>query len=120
MYTIHFQHNPLVPVGDHDYTEKMMTLLKGVVSTWYRFGLNLGIENEELQQIKNEPTAADCMSDLLDTWIKMKGSKATIFEIIRVCKNIGNIDLAERLQDDDDIKKQLKLDGGMNSVDVLS
>ena len=109
----------------------MMILLNGVVSKWERFGLGLGIEYEELQQIKEELTAADCMSDLLVTWIRMKGSKATIYEIIRVCESIGNFDLAERLQDDDDIKKQFKIDikkqskidggdGGMNSEDVLS
>ena len=98
-----------------------MTLLNPVISKWEPFGLGLGIAYDKLQVINAERlTADDCMRVLLVTWIKKKDDKATIYEIIQACKRIGNFDLAERLQDDDDIKKQLKIDGGMNSVDALS
>ena len=99
----------------------MMILLKGVIPRWESFGLNLGIDFNDLQKIdEGKLTAGGCMTKLLATWIKMKGSKATIYEIIQACTTLGNVDLAERLQDDCEIKKQLKIDGGMNSVDALS
>lgn len=101
-----------VLVDDDDYTKKMMILLKGVIPRWESFGLGLGIDYNDLQKIdEGKLTAGGCMTKLLATWIRMKGGKATIYEIIQACKTIGNLDLAERLQDDDDIKKQLKIDG---------
>ena len=112
-----FQYNFPVPTGDGDYTDTMIALLKGVIPRWEAFGLYLDIDYDELQVINaGKLTAAECMMKLLAKWIELNAEKATIYEIIQACIRISNFDLAERLQNNDDIKKKLNMEGGMYSV----
>ena len=110
-----FQYN--FPVDD--YIDNMIVLLKGVIPQWQAFGVNLDIDYDELQVINaGKLTAAQCMMKLLAKWIELNAEKATIYEIIQACIRISNFDLAERLQNNDDIKKKLNMEGGMYSVDA--
>ena len=116
---IRFQYNFPVPAGDDDYIDTMIALLKGVIPRWEAFGLYLDIDYDELQVVNaGKLTAAECMMKLLVKWIELKGEKATICEIIQACIRINNFDLAERLQNNDDIKKKLNMEGGVYSVDA--
>ena len=116
---IRFQYNFPVPAGDDDYIDTMIALLKGVIPRWEAFGLYIHIDYDELQVINaGKLTAAECMMKLLVKWIELNAEKATIWVIIQACIGISNFDLAERLRNNDDIKKKLNMDGGMYSVDA--
>ena len=52
------------------------------------------------------------MKQLIVTWIREKGDKATIYDIIKACRKIGNFALAEELENDSEIKKTFGIDRG--------
>ena len=73
------------------------------------------MDYDELQEIKSnpdrptvtqhmtevpEPTAKRRMMQVIKAWIDQYGTEATFDKIIRACVNIGNLALAEKLEED--------------------
>ena len=84
----------------------MLEKLKEVIPDWKMFGLHLGLPPDELREIDSDTrTTEECFYDLLCTWIKVKGSAATVSELKRACRNVGDIALAQRLETNEKIKK---------------
>ena len=72
---------------------------------WKRFGLQLNIPLNELEEIDEGRLDVDeCMTELLLAWIQ--GQKvATVSDIKRACQSVDNNRLAEELDTNEDIQK---------------
>ena len=90
----------------------MLKTLEEVIPQYNQFGLYLGLHHNVLQEIEGgRLTAEECMKQLIVIWIREKGDKATIYEIIEACRRM-NHDLAEKLENDSEIKKTFGMNGG--------
>ena len=90
----------------------MLKTLGEVIPQYNQFGLHLGLHPNVLQEIEGgRLTAEECMKQLIVTWIREKGDKATINEIIKACRRM-NHGLAEKLENDSEIKKTFGMNGG--------
>ena len=91
----------------------MLTTLGGVIPQYNAFGLHIGLDHSVLQEINGDRlTAEECMRQVIVTWIRKKGDKATIYEIIEACRKIKNFAVAEELENDSEIKKTFGIDRG--------
>ena len=91
----------------------MLKTLGEVIPQYNQFGLHLGLHPNVLQEIEGgRLTAEECMKQLIVIWIREKGDKATIYEIIEACRRMNNYYLAEKLEDDSEIKKTFGMNGG--------
>lgn len=89
-----------VPMGS-SYYHDMLELLGVVIPQWESFGLHLGIPFEEMNLINADNlTAEHCMMKVIQAWITQYGTEATFDKIIEACKRIGNLALAEKLEED--------------------
>ena len=83
------------------YLVDMLELLEDVIPEWESFGLNLGIPYGKMNLINaRNLTAKRCMTRVIKKWIDQYGTKATFDKIIEACKRIGNLALAEKLEED--------------------
>ena len=58
-------------------------MLKTLKPQYNQFGLHLGLHDNALQEIdRGKLTTEKCMKNLIVIWIRVKGDKATIYEII--------------------------------------
>ena len=91
----------------------MLKTLEEMIPQYNQFGLHLGLHHNVLQEIEGgKLTAETCMRDLIVIWISEKGDKATIYEIIAACRRMNNHYLAEKLENDSEIKKTFGINGG--------
>ena len=91
----------------------MLTTLGEVIPQYNAFGLHIGLDYDVLQEIDGDRlTAEECMREVIGTWIREKGDKATIYDIIEACRKIRNFALAEELENDSEIKKTFGIDRG--------
>ena len=99
---------------DDSYIADMLTLLEEVISEWEPFGLGLKLEFNEVKLIDEKLTASDCMRRLIEEWIKQFHSEATIFKIIEACRSpvIKNFALAEKLEEDTELRERFGMDVG--------
>ena len=94
----------LVPYDQDDYIRIMTDTLKGVIPQWRSFAEQLGLDNEEIQEIRgNAGSTHTSFSDLLEKWIELRGKEANISNIIKACERIGNVDLANKLKKDEEM-----------------
>ena len=89
-----------VPMGN-SYLVDMLELLEDVIPEWYEFDLNLGLPFGKMKLINaRNLTAKRCMMKVIQAWIDQYGTEATFDKIIEACKKIGNLALAEKLEED--------------------
>ena len=87
--------------------EELLQLLNEMAPDWHRFGLFLGISDEDLAKIDQSVKVADCMDKMLLTWIRVKGEEATMEAILYALNNppISNKALVKRLRENKRIQK---------------
>ena len=87
--------------------DELLRLLDEMVPEWNRLVLFLGVPDAEMGKIDQSVKAADCLDRMILKWIKVKGDKATMAEIIKALDNppIQNKALAKKLREDKRIRK---------------
>ena len=66
---------------------------------WQRLGVQLGLDINGLKALskKNPSDPEQCLMDMLDMWLKQKGSAATWAIIVEAIQAIGDNALAENI-----------------------
>ena len=94
--------------------------LKEVTADWKSFGMQLGIPYMELNAFdQGRNTPRRCMEELLIVWIQCRGKNANMSAIIKACEGVGDYALADRLKENNDIKRIMRRSELMNVLKRL-